>query len=267
MVRVNIGPVPAGAARAWTRSARETLATVRSRPDLEVPDDVVAAFESYVDQWSDIAEVIDPFLWAGDIDTGLLRVLGAHWARLVTMARTDPGRGIRPADPEGEAFYNALAIAIVEGAAVDDRENFSERFEEVVPAFEADLAPAAGEATGAPRQRVLLVEDTDDLRLLMRLAIERDGRFEVAGEAANGAEAVEQCRSECPDAVLLDLLMPEMDGYTALPLIKERCPDTKVVVFTAVASPEISARVRSLGASACLSKATPTAAVLSALAR
>ena len=262
---MSIGPVASSAAAAWVMSARDTLRTVRAHPELDVPLEVLTAFEDYVAQWAEIAATIDPFVWAGDIDAQLLRVLGAHWARLVTLARTDSSVGLRPAPPEGEEFYNALAIAILEGASVDDTEGFSERFEEVVPAFDSSDEPFAGEPDG-PRQRVLLVEDTEDIRLIMRLAIERDGRFEVAGEAANGAEAVAHCNERCPDAVLLDLLMPEMDGYTALPLIKQHCPDANVVVFTAVASPEISARVRGLGASACLSKATPTDAVLSALA-
>jgi len=263
--------VAAAAARTWIASARETLRTVRAHPELGVPADVLAAFESYVEQWAEMSETADPFLWAADIDSHVLRVLGAHWARLVTIARTDPSSGLRPAPPEGEEFYNALAIAILEGAAVDDEENFSAKFEEVVPAFdptehEPVLASARADGQAARRRRVLLVEDTEDLRLIMRLAIEQDGRFEVAGEAANGMEAVEHCKHDCPDAVLLDLLMPEMDGYAALPLIKQHCPAANVVVFTAVASPDVSARVRALGASACLSKATPTEAVLSALA-
>lgn len=265
-VRVSIGPVASTAASAWIAAARETLQIVRAHPELDVPLDVIDEFDSYVEQWAAIAGTLDPFVWAGDIDTQLLRVLGAHWARLVTLARTDHTTGLRPAPPEGEEFYNALAIAILEGASVDDLEGFSERFEEVVPAFDSSDDRPSPEPPTEPRQRVLLVEDTEDIRLIMRLAIERDGRFEVAGEAANGAEAVAHCQDRCPDAVLLDLLMPEMDGYTALPLIKQQCPQANVVVFTAIASPDISAKVRGLGASACLSKATPTDAVLSALA-
>lgn len=263
---MSIGPVASIAATAWIASARDTLRILRAHPELDVPLEVINEFDSYVEQWAVIAEAIDPFVWAGDIDAQLLRVLGAHWARLVTLARSDQSVGLRPAPPEGEEFYNALAIAILEGASVDDREGFSERFEEVVPAFDSSDEPGPPESPTEQRQRVLLVEDTEDIRLIMRLAIERDGRFEVAGEAANGAEAVAHCRARCPDAVLLDLLMPEMDGYAALPLIKEHCPHVNVVVFTAIASPDISAKVRGLGASACLSKATPTDAVLSALA-
>jgi CheY-like chemotaxis protein len=82
--------------------------------------------------------------------------------------------------------------------------------------------------------RVLLVDDLSDIRLVMRLLLEADGRAEVVGEAADGAEAVRLTRELRPDAVVLDLRMPGMDGISALPLIRNASPGTVVVALSAL---------------------------------
>ena len=113
--------------------------------------------------------------------------------------------------------------------------------------------------------RVVLVDDNDDLRLLVRVGLEADGRFEIVGEAADGSEAIEVCEQLRPDAVVLDLLMPVMTGDQALPILQASCPETAVVVFTAHAE---SGRIHALiaeGAAAVLSKTSPPAAVAHAL--
>jgi len=65
------------------------------------------------------------------------------------------------------------------------------------------------------RTKVLLVDDHDLIRRGLRHAFERDRQFEVVGEAATGAEAVEQALSARPDIALLDIEMPVFDGITA----------------------------------------------------
>ena len=80
---------------------------------------------------------------------------------------------------------------------------------------------------------VVLADDVEDVRYLLRFVIEADGRFEVVAEAATGREAVDLAASLRPDVVLLDLAMPEMGGLEALPLIKAASPATKVVIVTA----------------------------------
>jgi CheY-like chemotaxis protein len=82
--------------------------------------------------------------------------------------------------------------------------------------------------------RVLLVDDLSDIRLVMRLLLEADGRAEVVGEAADGAEAIRLTRELRPDAVVLDLRMPGMDGISALPLIRNASPGTVVVALSAL---------------------------------
>ncbi len=86
--------------------------------------------------------------------------------------------------------------------------------------------------------RVLVAEDSHDLHLLMELAIERDDRLELIGQARNGAEAVALAARERPDVVVLDLDMPEMNGYEALPLIRQGSPNTKVLIWSSRVVPE-----------------------------
>lgn len=121
-------------------------------------------------------------------------------------------------------------------------------------------------AAATSSRRVLLVDDNEDIRVLMRLAIQRDGRFEVCGEATNGEEAIARCGELHPDAVLLDLLMPVMDGYTALPQIRSRCPETDVIVFSAVPSLDARQRAAALGARSFIEKTADATKVLDALA-
>lgn len=80
---------------------------------------------------------------------------------------------------------------------------------------------------------VLLVDDIDDIRAVVRLALELDGRYEVIGEAADGIEGVAAAERLRPDIVILDRSMPRMDGLAALERIRAVAPDAAVVLYTA----------------------------------
>jgi PAS domain S-box-containing protein len=99
---------------------------------------------------------------------------------------------------------------------------------------EAEGAPeaATGRSVAGSGHRVLLVDDAEDLRDVLRLKLERHHSYEVVGEAGDGIEGVELARLLQPDLVLLDLAMPRMDGLQALPLILEAAPATRVVVLS-----------------------------------
>ncbi len=96
--------------------------------------------------------------------------------------------------------------------------------------------------------RVLVVDDAEDLRMLLRLRIDRLEGFEVVGEAGDGVAAVEQARALQPDLVLLDLAMPRMDGLEALPLIREAVPGVRVVVLSGFNQGTMADEARAAGA-------------------
>jgi two-component system, NarL family, response regulator LiaR len=82
--------------------------------------------------------------------------------------------------------------------------------------------------------RVLITDDHKVVRRGLRGFLELDPELEVVGEASNGKEAVDMTRRLEPDVVLMDLLMPVMDGIEATREIREELPDTEVVALTSV---------------------------------
>jgi DNA-binding NarL/FixJ family response regulator len=104
---------------------------------------------------------------------------------------------------------------------------------------------------------VVLVDDVADIRYLMRITLERSGRFVVVGEATNGEEGIGLARRLAPDVVLLDLSMPGMDGLQALPEIREAAPDAKVVILSGFEREALWPQAEAFGAVAYLEKGTP----------
>ncbi|MBI5962286.1 MAG: response regulator transcription factor [Chloroflexi bacterium] len=84
--------------------------------------------------------------------------------------------------------------------------------------------------------RVLIVDDHAMVRQGLRTFLELQDRstlpIEVTGEAANGLEAIKLAKQTQPDIVLLDLIMPEMDGLQATPKIIEASPHSRVIILT-----------------------------------
>jgi DNA-binding NarL/FixJ family response regulator len=82
--------------------------------------------------------------------------------------------------------------------------------------------------------RVLIADDHSVVREGLRVFLQRDPEIAVVGEAADGAEAVELARQLCPNVVLMDLLMPVMDGIAATAAIRSALPETEVIALTSV---------------------------------
>jgi two-component system, NarL family, response regulator LiaR len=82
--------------------------------------------------------------------------------------------------------------------------------------------------------RILITDDHGVVRQGLRMYLGLDPELEVVGEAANGEEAVAMARKLGPDVVLMDLLMPVMDGIAATGMIRAELPDVEVIALTSV---------------------------------
>jgi len=83
--------------------------------------------------------------------------------------------------------------------------------------------------------RVFVTDDHSIVRKGIKAALELTPDIEFVGEAANGREAVETVSAISPDVILMDLVMPEMDGIEAIRQIKENNPDVHILVLTTFA--------------------------------
>ena len=111
--------------------------------------------------------------------------------------------------------------------------------------------------------RIVLVDDQERVRRLISDWLVGDERFEIVGEAADGAAAVEVVARLQPDAVLLDLRMPKMQGGVALQHMRRRAPGTAVVVLSG--HDDLLAEARKLGADGIFPKGGSLAAALDGL--
>lgn len=113
---------------------------------------------------------------------------------------------------------------------------------------------------------VVVVDDVHDLRSLWTLMLERDARFDVVAEAANGRSGVAAAEQHQPDLVLLDIAMPVMDGLQALSLIRDQSPRSRVVMLSSFSrDSRQAAQAMALGAHGFLRKGLPRADLLAKL--
>jgi DNA-binding NarL/FixJ family response regulator len=101
--------------------------------------------------------------------------------------------------------------------------------------------------------RVLIADDHRLVSLGLRMVLERAG-MEVVGEAATGRLAVEMAEKFEPDVVLLDILMPDMDGLQALGAMRSSVPRASIIIITAYARPDFLARAVAMGAAGYITK-------------
>ena len=117
---------------------------------------------------------------------------------------------------------------------------------------------------------VVLCDDVPELRELTRLGLERDPRLRVAGEAGDVDACLQVVRDSEPDAVLLDLSLPDKDGLEAIPLLRQIAPRIAIVVFSGFEAARMSPVALERGADDYIEKGRPIAdvqvALLSAIA-
>jgi CheY-like chemotaxis protein len=85
----------------------------------------------------------------------------------------------------------------------------------------------------ASGNRILIVDDDEEIRHVLRMMCELEG-YEVVGEATSGVEAVALAMHHQPALVILDYLMPRMDGEDTAKMLRTICPGIRIVAFSAV---------------------------------
>ena len=104
--------------------------------------------------------------------------------------------------------------------------------------------------------RILIVDYHSVVRQGLKMFLALDPELEVVGEAANGSEALRLARELEPDVVLMDLLMPVMDGVTATEVIRRELPGIEVIALTSVLEDQVIFKAMRAGATGYLLKDT-----------
>jgi DNA-binding NarL/FixJ family response regulator len=120
---------------------------------------------------------------------------------------------------------------------------------------------------GAVSIRLLIADDHALVRSGLRSMLQREPGIEIVGEARNGREAVELCRSLRPDLVLMDVRMPDMDGLEATRAIKREHPETGVLMVTMHENRDYMLEATKAGAAGYVLKDASRSELISAVRR
>src|SRR5512143_4061290 len=102
--------------------------------------------------------------------------------------------------------------------------------------------------------KVMLVDDHNVVRSGLATFLKAYDNLELVGEAKNGLEALNLCRKRKPDVILMDLMMPEMDGIAATRAILADCPEIKIIAMTSFEDEQLVQGVLAAGAISYLIK-------------
>src|SRR5271156_6465387 len=95
--------------------------------------------------------------------------------------------------------------------------------------------------------RILIADDNSLVRSGLKMLLQRHADWSVCGEASDGRDAVEKATELKPDVILLDISMPAMDGLTAAELIRERVPESEILIVTLHPSIEMARYASQIG--------------------
>ena len=116
------------------------------------------------------------------------------------------------------------------------------------------MTPSDDEAAKKPPVRVVIIDDTLDVRMLLKLHLSLEDGIEVVDEGDDGAVAVALAAAHQPDVMILDQMMPKMTGIEALPLVREASPGCKVIVYSSRMADETERAALKAGADAYVEK-------------
>jgi DNA-binding NarL/FixJ family response regulator len=112
---------------------------------------------------------------------------------------------------------------------------------------------------------VFIADDHSVVREGLRLLLEAHADMKVVGDAGDGRQAVSDIRQLCPDVVLMDIAMPELNGIEATRQIKDRCPSTQIVILSMYATNEHIFQALHAGALGYLLKESASSEVVTAV--
>lgn len=102
--------------------------------------------------------------------------------------------------------------------------------------------------------RVIIADDQEFIRRGLRAALSEETDIEVCGEAIDGGDALAKALQLRPDIVIMDIVMPRMDGLEAIRLLRKAIPQAKVLSISQYDIPEMMKEAEQAGASAFVSK-------------
>jgi DNA-binding NarL/FixJ family response regulator len=104
------------------------------------------------------------------------------------------------------------------------------------------------------RKRVLIADDSTSVRDVIRTFLRDQEEIEICGEAVDGLDALKKAQSLKPDLILLDLVMPEVNGAVVASVLKRKMPDLRIIMFTMYSDNVSKALSSAIGVDAVLSK-------------
>jgi len=113
--------------------------------------------------------------------------------------------------------------------------------------------------------RIMLVDDHPIVRQGLKTLLEGHSGWEVIGEAADGAEAVEKAKNLSPDVMVLDVTMPRMNGLEACRVLRQQCPGLEILFVTQHDSPQMMREALEAGARGYVVKSNAARDLLAAV--
>ena len=113
--------------------------------------------------------------------------------------------------------------------------------------------------------RIVIADDHMLIREMLRRTLHQEDSIKIVGEATNGLQTIDVISDLKPDVVLLDIIMPEMDGIKVLPAIREKSPKTKALMLTAAMDETMIFKSLKAGAKGYLSKDTSISDLIKAI--